>query len=37
MPGMRMDFQLIPDAGAGADEIYLETRAVVTTFILAGR
>ena len=37
MPGMRMDFQLIPDAGSGADEIYLETASVVTTFILAGR
>ena len=37
MPGMRMDFQLIPDPGSGADEIYLETASVVTTFILAGR
>ena len=37
MPGMRMSFDLFPDAGAGADEIYLETAAVVTTFILAGR
>jgi Cu+-exporting ATPase len=37
MPGMRMDFQLIPEAGSGADEIYLETASVVTTFILAGR
>ena len=37
MPGMRMELDLIPEAGAGADEIYLETAAVVTTFILAGR
>jgi Cu+-exporting ATPase len=35
--GMRMEFQLLPDAGAAGDEIYLETAAVVTTFILAGR
>jgi Cu+-exporting ATPase len=34
--GMRMEFRLIPEPGAG-DEIYLETAAVVTTFILAGR
>ena len=32
-----MGFDLIPEAGAGADEIYLETASVVTTFILAGR
>jgi Cu+-exporting ATPase len=37
MPDMRMAFNLIPDRGAGADEIYLETASVVTTFILAGR
>ncbi len=38
MPDMRMSFQLIPDsAGSGADEIYLEVGAVVTTFLLAGR
>ena len=38
MPDMRMAFDLIPDrAGAGADEIYLEVGAVVTTFLLAGR
>ena len=38
MPGMRMSFDLVPDsAGSGADEIYLEVGAVVTTFILAGR
>ena len=35
--GMRMPFTLVPKAGAGANEIYLETAAVVTTFILAGR
>jgi P-type Cu+ transporter len=37
MPDMRMSFNLIPEAGSGADEIYLETASVVTTFILAGR
>ena len=37
MPDMRMGFDVIPEAGAGADEIYLETASVVTTFILAGR
>jgi Cu+-exporting ATPase len=35
--GMKMQFTLIPKAGAGANEIYLETAAIVTTFILAGR
>jgi Cu+-exporting ATPase len=37
IPGMRMELTLIPKAGAGADEIYLETASIVTTFILAGR
>ena len=37
MPDMRMGFDLMPDSGSGADEIYLEIGAVVTTFILAGR
>ena len=37
MPDMRMSFDLVPEAGSGADEIYLETASVVTTFILAGR
>ncbi len=35
--GMRMDFVLIPSEGASSSEIYLETAAVVTTFLLAGR
>jgi P-type Cu+ transporter len=35
--GMRMVFNLIPSSGAGANEIYLETASIVTTFILAGR
>ncbi|HET7445440.1 MAG TPA: heavy metal translocating P-type ATPase [Solirubrobacterales bacterium] len=35
--GMKMDFQLLPGGGGGSTEIYLETAAVVTTFILAGR
>ncbi|HJQ73951.1 MAG TPA: heavy metal translocating P-type ATPase [Gaiellaceae bacterium] len=35
--GMKMTFSLVPKAGGGANEIYLETAAVVTTFILAGR
>jgi Cu+-exporting ATPase len=37
MNDMRMEFELIPSAGVGADQIYLETAAVVTTFILTGR
>ena len=37
MNGMKMPFELIADRGAGADQIYLEVAAVVTTFILAGR
>ncbi len=36
MPGMRMDFTLLPARG-GADEIYLEVASVVTVFLLAGR
>ena len=34
---MRMSFDLVPKQGEGANHIYLETAAVVTTFILAGR
>ena len=37
MNSMRMEFSLIPSSGGGANEIYLETAAIVTTFILAGR
>ena len=36
-PGMKMDFDLTPERGAGAHEIYLEVAAAVTVFILAGR
>ena len=36
-PGMRMGFDLFVDPGAASDHIYLETAAVVTTFLLAGR
>ncbi len=36
-PGMKMTFDLIPEQGAGAEEIYLEVASVVTTFVLAGR
>jgi Cu+-exporting ATPase len=36
-PGMRMGFDLVIDRGAGAEHIYLEVAAVVTTFLLAGR
>ena len=36
-PGMRMGFDPVIDPGAGADHLYLEVAAVVTTFILAGR
>ncbi|HZO06662.1 MAG TPA: heavy metal translocating P-type ATPase [Solirubrobacterales bacterium] len=35
--GMTMEFQLLPNGSGGDSEIYLETAAVVTTFILAGR
>jgi Cu+-exporting ATPase len=37
MRGMTMEFDLMPEAGGGMDEIYLEVAAVVTTFLLAGR
>ncbi|WP_051323944.1 heavy metal translocating P-type ATPase [Candidatus Solirubrobacter pratensis] len=37
MSGMRMTFDLIPRSGEGANQIYLETAGVVTTFLLAGR
>jgi Cu+-exporting ATPase len=37
MPGMTMGFDLIPERGAGADEIYLEVATAVTVFILGGR
>ncbi|HEU4976544.1 MAG TPA: heavy metal translocating P-type ATPase [Baekduia sp.] len=37
MNTMRMEFDLVPSSGGGANEIYLETAAIVTTFILAGR
>jgi P-type Cu+ transporter len=37
MPGMRMPFTLLPAQGSGADEIYLEVVAGVTTFLLTGR
>jgi Cu+-exporting ATPase len=37
MPGMTMGFDLVPERGAGADEIYLEVASAVTVFILAGR
>jgi Cu+-exporting ATPase len=36
-PDMTMPFTLIPSRGSGAEEIYLEVAAGVTTFILAGR
>src|SRR5215217_158816 len=37
MNDMRMEFNVIPKAGTGGNEIYLETASIVTTFILAGR
>jgi P-type Cu+ transporter len=37
MPGMSMGFELIPERGAGVDQIYLEVAAAVTVFMLAGR
>jgi Cu+-exporting ATPase len=35
--GMRMQFTLLPERGAGTNEIYLEIASAVTVFILAGR
>jgi Cu+-exporting ATPase len=37
MTGMRMSFQLLPERGAGTDELYLEVASAVTVFLLAGR
>jgi P-type Cu+ transporter len=37
MTGMTMDFELIPQGGAGEQHIFLEVGAVVTAFLLAGR
>jgi P-type Cu+ transporter len=37
MNGMRMPFDIVPESGAGANKIYLETAGVVTTLVLAGR
>ncbi len=37
LPGMRMSFDLLPAAGDGAADVYLEVASAVTTFILAGR
>jgi len=34
---MRMEFTLLPEQGAGHDEIYLEVASAVTVFLLAGR
>ena len=36
-PGMHMTFTLLPGAGSGRDEIYLEVASAVTVFILSGR
>jgi Cu+-exporting ATPase len=36
MPGMTMQFELLPSASAG-DHLFLEVGAVVTAFLLAGR
>ncbi len=37
MPGARMTFSLLPERGAGTNEIYLEVASAVTVFILSGR
>ena len=37
MPGMTMTFDLLPQANAAEDHLYLEVASVVTVFILAGR
>jgi len=36
-PGMTMSFHFFSEPGSGANEIYLEVAAAVTTFLLAGR
>jgi P-type Cu+ transporter len=36
-PGMRMEFDLIPDRAGGTHEVYLEVASAVTVFLLAGR
>ncbi len=36
-PGMTMSFHFLSEPGSGANEIYLEVAAAVTTFLLAGR
>jgi Cu+-exporting ATPase len=36
-PGMRMEFDLIPDSAGGTHELYLEVASAVTVFMLAGR
>jgi len=36
-PDMRMTFELIPEQGAGTEQIYFEVAAVVMTFVLTGR
>lgn len=36
-PGMRMQFHLLAEQGAGTSEIYLEVASAVTVFLLAGR
>jgi Cu+-exporting ATPase len=37
MNDTRMAFDVVPSPGEGADQIYLETAGIVTTFLLAGR
>lgn len=37
MPGMTHPFEWVAQPGGGADDIYLEVAAGVTTFVLAGR
>ena len=37
MPGMKMEFTLLPNADKGETEIYLEVAAAVTVFITLGR
>ncbi|WP_432572667.1 heavy metal translocating P-type ATPase [Kineococcus sp. SYSU DK005] len=37
MPGMRMEFSLLPARAGGAGELYLEVASAVTVFLLTGR
>ncbi|MGB0119992.1 MAG: copper-translocating P-type ATPase, partial [Solirubrobacterales bacterium] len=37
MIGMKMTFELVPEKSSSLDQLYFESAAIVTTFLLAGR